>query len=381
MRILYFSRTYTIHDRRFLTALAGSEHEVFFLRLENDPIIRDTRPLPLGVAEVHWDCERNSSSIEGWISLVPALEKILQQVNPDLVHAGPVPTCGFMAALTDFHPLLVMSWGSDLLVQADSSPAWNWMARYALRHSDMLAADCATVSDKASQLVDYPAERIVQFPWGIDLDVFSAGPADPDLRQLPGWGNNFIILSTRSWEPSYGTMWLLQAFRTAHNINPKLRLALPGDGSLHGQVMDFVKQNDLSGKIHMPGQLTGDLLAGYFRSADLFVNSSYSDGASISLLEAMATELPVIVTDNASNREWINGTIGGLLAKFGETDALRDALLRMAAMNPQERRSWGAHNRRIVEQRGDWKKNFPLLLKAYASLGSATALGNRHETH
>jgi glycosyltransferase involved in cell wall biosynthesis len=377
MRILYFSRTYTVHDRRFLTALAESEHEMFFLRLENDPVVGDTGPLSPRVTEVYWDDHEDSFSVEGRIRLVPALERILRKVSPDLVHAGPVPTCGFMAALTDFRPLMVMSWGSDLLVQADSSPVWNWMTRYALKHSDMLAADCTTVSAKARQLVDYPAERIVQFPWGVNLDVFSTGPANPDLRQLPGWNNSFIILSTRSWEPNYGTMWLLEAFRAAHNINSKLRLALLGDGSLRGQVVDFVRQNDLSGEIHMPGQLTGDLLAGYFRSADLFVNSSYSDGTSISLLEAMATELPVIVTDNSSNREWINGTTGGLLAKFGEIDALRDALLHIAAMTPQQRRSWGDHNRKIVEQRGDWKKNFSLLLKAYASIGSAYRVGKQ----
>jgi glycosyltransferase involved in cell wall biosynthesis len=377
MRVLYFSRTYTIHDRRFLASLGESEHEVFFLRLENDPVVLDGRTLPPRVTEVHWDSNVASASFEDRMKFIPNLKRILQQVHPDLVHAGPVPTCGFMAAMTGFRPLLVMSWGSDLLVQADSTSVWNQRTRYALEHSDMLAVDSKTVGDKARQLVGYPSERIVQFPWGIDLDIFSAGAAKPDLRQLPGWDDSFVILSTRSWEPNYGTMWLLEAFRAARQINPRLKLALLGSGSLRGQVADFIRHNDLGAHVHTPGQLAGDDLVGYFRSADLFVNSAYSDGTSISLLEAMATELPVIVTDNASNREWTDGKTGGLLATFGEAAPLRDALLQIAAMAPQERRSWGAHNRKIVEQRGDWKKNFPLLLRAYARLVAANRDGER----
>src|SRR5258708_9447917 len=169
MRVLYFSRTYTIHDRRFLASLGESEHDVFFLRLENDPVVLDGRPLPPRVTEVHWEGNPASASLEDRMKLAPSLEKILLQTRPDLVHAGPVPTCGFVAALTGFRPLLVMSWGSDLLVQADSSPVWNWMTRYALAHSDVLAVDSKTVADKARQLVDYPVARIVQFPSGIDL--------------------------------------------------------------------------------------------------------------------------------------------------------------------------------------------------------------------
>ena len=46
MRVIYFSRTYTIHDRRFLVSLGESEHEVFFLRLENDPVVLDGNPVP-----------------------------------------------------------------------------------------------------------------------------------------------------------------------------------------------------------------------------------------------------------------------------------------------------------------------------------------------
>ena len=378
MRVLYFSRSYTIHDRRFLTSLSESGHEVFFLRLERDAIVLESRPLPAKITEVHWKSSPASpSSVDRRLRLVPELESILQQVRPDLVHAGPVPTCGFMAALTGFRPLLLMSWGSDLLVQAESSPEWRRMTQYALKHSDMLAVDCATVREKAQQLADYPADRIVQFPWGIELDTFSPYVKHTILRKVPGWQDAFIVLSTRSWETHYGAMWLLEAFWQAYQADPRLKLALLGDGSLRAEVSAFVRKHGLETVVHTPGQIGAEHLPEYFGSADLFVNPAYSDGTSISLLEAMASALPVVVTDHASNREWVASGQGGLLAPFDDTAQLRDALWQIANMPPEARRKWGAYNRRIAEERADWKKNFPLLLQAYVRMGSMHHAGEK----
>ena len=49
MRLLYFSRSYTPHDRRFLAAFAASTHETYYLRLEDDRVRYETRPVPQGV--------------------------------------------------------------------------------------------------------------------------------------------------------------------------------------------------------------------------------------------------------------------------------------------------------------------------------------------
>jgi glycosyltransferase involved in cell wall biosynthesis len=378
MRVLYFSRSYTIHDRRFLTSLSESGHQVFYLRLEHDEIVLENRPLPPGITEVHWKSSPVSPlSADRRLRLVPELESILQQVRPDLVHAGPVPTCGFMAALTGFRPLLLMSWGSDLLVQAESSPEWRRITQYALNHSDMLAVDCATVREKAQQLADYPADRIVQFPWGIDLDTFSPDAKRTILRKVPGWQDAFIVLSTRSWEKHYGTMWLLEAFGSAYKANPRLRLALLGDGSLRAEVSAFVRDHGLEAVVHAPGQIGAEQLSEYFGSADLFVNPAYSDGTSISQLEAMASALPIVATDHASNREWVVSGQGGLLAPFDDTTRLSDALLRIASFPREKQREWGAYNRKIAEARADWKKNFPLLLQAYARIESIHRAGEK----
>ena len=80
------------------------------------------------------------------------LKRVLREVKPDLIHAGPVPNVAFLAALSGFRPLVSMSWGSDLLRDIDQDANQRRAARYALNHSDVLVGDCLAVQRKAVQI-------------------------------------------------------------------------------------------------------------------------------------------------------------------------------------------------------------------------------------
>ena len=71
MRVLYFSRDYTTHDRRFLTKLAESEHEVWFLRIEDDGIGYEQRSLPERVQSVDWrGGRRHARTSDAWLQQI-----------------------------------------------------------------------------------------------------------------------------------------------------------------------------------------------------------------------------------------------------------------------------------------------------------------------
>ena len=369
MRILYFSRSYTTHDRRFLVELAATHHEVWYLRLEGgDPTKYELRSMPEGVREIPPLGGRPLAGPEQWIRLAPRLEARLAEVRPDLVHAGPVQNCSFLAALAGFHPLVAMSWGSDLLVDADRDEFWTWVTQYALRRADMLVTDCGEVSRKAHAIAGVGPDRIAQFPWGVDLAAFRPGPDTLQVRRNMGGNDRIIAISTRSWEPSYGIMHVLEGFRLAHREAPQLALLLLGAGSLQKDMEDFVRKNHLHGSVFLVGAVAAQNLPEYFRAADIYVSGALSDGSSLSLLEAMATGLPVIVTDRPSNREWVGEPGNGYLAPFGDSSALSTAFLKAAALSPSARREIAGRNRTIVEERADWKRNIRTLWAVYDRL-------------
>jgi len=270
--------------------------------------------------------------------------------------------------LVGFRPLLAMSWGSDILVDAGRDEFWTWMTRYALRRSSMLVSDCTEVSEAAIRIGGLDAGRIVQFPWGVDLQRFRSGPDTLHLRLRPGWEGSAVVLCTRSWEPRYGVLHLLNAFWLARQKMPRLKLVLLGSGSQQGDVWQFVREKGLEEAVLLPGATPPEQLPDYFRAADVYASCAYSDGSSISLLEAMATGLPVLATDRASNREWVASAEHGLLAPFGDPPAIAEALLELAAVSPQRRRAIAACNRAIIEQKADWKRGMAKLLAAYSAL-------------
>lgn len=368
MRILYFSRSYTVHDHRFLEALGKSGHETYFLYLEAAGAAQDQRSIPPGIKALDWIARSHWKNWpEDATPAIAEFAEILRRIRPDVVHAGPVPDCAYIAAAAKAHPLLAVSWGSDLLVDADRTQDLHDRACFALHHAEMLLADCDEVATKARELCGYPADRIVQFPWGVELDTFKPGDANPSLRGLFD-ADSFTLLSTRSWEKSYGILPLLEGFLMARKAVPHLKLFLLGDGSLRPQIEAFIRENHLDDSVRMPGSVFPSSLADYYRAADLYVSCTFSDGSSISLLEAMASGLPVIATDRASNREWVEEGAGGLLVKFGDPASVRDAIVEIGSMSRRERHLWGNRNLAIVRERADWGNNFRKLLLAYENL-------------
>ena len=359
MRVLYFTAQDSPHDQRFLTALAGTAYQVACLRMHAcDPVT------PGGILEWAWPHGQPDWSYwQGWLEGKEQFKQVLADLQPDLVHAGPVQGPALVAALAEFHPLVTMSWGFDLLRIAERSPWMQHATTYTLERSDVLVADCQTVIDKAAGY-GFPRNKVVRFPWGVDLAHFSPGNAQAEgkpLRRSLGWEDNFVIFCNRSWSPPYGVDILAEAFVRLHQKRPDVRLLLAGGGpqsDLIHTILAPVKE-----AVHFPGWVNSQHLPGYYGAGDLFVSPSHCDGSSVSLMEALACGRPVLVSDIPSNREWVTpGDVGTLFAD-GEVDSLVEQLALMASESNLV--LYGQRARSLAEERANWDENFPKLLTAY----------------
>jgi len=326
MRVLYFTERDSPHDRRFLNALAETPHQVFALRQTSC-----SPETPKGITEVSWlDSYPDLSHWRGWEEGQRQLSDILADIQPDLVHAGSVQGPALLTALTGFHPLVTMSWGSDLLLRAKRSPWMRLATEYSLERTDILLADCQTVADEAVNW-GFSRDRIVQFPWGVDLDHFSPEKAKRTgqaLREVLDWEENFIFLCTRSWSPVYGVDILAKAFVGAVSENPRLRLILAGSGPQKDVIYNILQP--VEEKVWVPGWIDREKLPQIYGAADVFVSPSHCDGSSVSLMESLACGRPVLVSDISSNREWVNPGEVGKLFKDGDVASLKAKLLKMA---------------------------------------------------
>ncbi len=363
MRILYFTRDYSPHDHRFLKTLADSEHEIFSLRLERRGLPREERSLPPAVQPIRWRGGERPAHWRDYPALLFDLKRVLRRIKTDVVHAGSIHTAAFLTALSGYQPLVSMSWGSDLLVDADRNGWYRWVTCYTLERSAVMIGDCRAVRQKAGQF-GFPEQRTVLFPWGVDLTHFSPAPT-ANLRRRLGWQDAFVILSLRSWEALYGVDHVAQAFATAAEAEPRLRLLLLGEGSLAGSIHRTFSQHNLLDRVHFGGRVDNDDLVQYYRAADLYLSASHSDGSSVSLMEALACGLPVLVSDIPSNREWITAGEQGWLFRDGDEVDLAAKMV-LAVQKEHEFKVMGSAARKLAEERADWSINQQGLWKAYA---------------
>lgn len=368
MRILYVSDNSSEHNRRFLTKLAAAGNAVFFLDICSKRVPPEW--LPSGVFRVaHNTVFSGSPHPEAVRSFLPEFRRILADIRPDVLHAGPIPTCGFLSGLSAFHPYVAMSWGSDLLVDAKRGTEWTSATLLALQNADGFVCDCDTVKTAALEYANFWQWQMAQFPWGVTAGVFSPAGDLPAVAELPFGAETIRLICTRSWEPLYQIDLLLEAFRLARKCEYLLRLILLGDGSERERIREFIARNSLSDVVLTPGRIAPSELPRWFHAANAYVSCAESDGTSVSLLEAMATGLPVIVTDLPANREWIKEDENGWLATGVE--GFSQALLRSSRLTQAQRETISVKNREIVAARANWDLNFPRLLVLYDRLVNA----------
>jgi glycosyltransferase involved in cell wall biosynthesis len=356
MKIIFFSLDYTPHDHRFLVALAETEHEVYYVRLQRGKRQMENRPVPEHIHQVQWTGGKDEFH---WIDLARLafdFRRLTRRIKPDLVHAGPIQTCGFLAAISGIRPLLTMSWGFDLMQDADRNGWWRWVTRYTLRHSTFFSSDAEVTRQKAVAFGMRP-DRTIVFPWGVDLERFTPGKESEHPQE-------FTILCSRSWEPRYGVDVLVHAFVSLARERKDIHLLLLNSGSQAADLRQVLERGGVAQQVTFAGHISQSDLPRYYHMADLYISPSHIDGSSVSLLEALACGLPCLVSDIPTNREWVvegengwlfpDGDAAALTAKIGLVMDKRDSLheIRLSA-------------RHTAEERADWRLNFSRLMDTY----------------
>lgn len=376
MKILYFSKSYTPHDFRFLNSLSKTEHEVFFLQLEPAKRQTEDRSLPENVQQILWAGGQHEFRWRDVPKLVLSLRKVIRDVHPDIIHAGPIQNCAFLVALSGFRNLLAMSWGYDLVKDADSSKWMQWVTRYTLKRSAFFTSD-AKVSHEKALLYGMNPERTVIFPWGVDIKRFVPMSDEgrktkgdkPSLSVRRSRSKEITLFCSRTWEPIYGVDVLAKAFVKVANENPNVNLMLLGGGSQGANIRRILTNGGVMERVHFGGQVGQRDLPRWYHMADMYISPSHVDGTSVTLLEALSSGLPCLVSDIPGNVDWIEDGVNGWLFRDGDVDDLANKIS-SAIQNQKVFKQISKAARKTAEERADWSKNFGKLLEAYEKIKS-----------
>jgi len=214
----------------------------------------------------------------------------------------------------------------------------------------------------------FPSSRITVVPNGIDPGrVPTAEDRQGARRELGIETDTFVVGTVARLDPVKDLGTLIEAFARLRVARPRSLLVIVGDGPERCRLEGVVRQHDVASSVRLVGQRNdARTLLGAF---DVYVNSSTSEGVSLSILEAMAAQLPVVATRVGGTPEVILDGSTGMLVPARSADALAHALTVLAAEAPQ-RTVLGESARLSVEQRFTIDRMVDHYARVYARLAA-----------
>jgi glycosyltransferase involved in cell wall biosynthesis len=208
----------------------------------------------------------------------------------------------------------------------------------------------AVSEDVGSRLEKYEGldrARIEVIYNGVKADT----PLNPDARQqlrseLGFDSESFVVGTVGRFDPIKNLPMLVGSLARAAKSITSLRGLLVGDGPVFNQIRSQVGEEGLADRMRMTG--FREDARKLIQCMDLFVLSSFSEGTSMALLEAMAAGVPVAVTAVGGNPELVVSGETGWVVPSDSVEALSAAILDAASDAPKRRRMAEAGQQRFM---------------------------------
>lgn len=236
------------------------------------------------------------------------------------------------------------------------SPSARLIARFIARRADRVVV----LSD------EWEKKLAARLP-GASLSVIENGVSIPERVSPDKTAGEIIVLFLGNLCSRKGVWDLLAC---AGRLPPAARLVLIGgeeDPGINEKVREQLARDGTEDRVELTGPLTGDAKFGWLYRADIFVLPSYAEGVPISMLEAAAAGLPLVITPVGGIPSVLSDEKHALFVKPGDRDQLCSAITRLIDA-PQLRSSLGQAAKEHVLERYGIENSARLYLELYRAL-------------
>ena len=209
--------------------------------------------------------------------------------------------------------------------------------------------------------VGLESNKIIYLPNGCDTKFFFPGRDETKRQQLGIRDNEIIIGTVGSLKELKDQESLAKAFAKLNKSYNNLKLLIIGDGPKRKDLEIFVGDLGLAGRIIFTGNVADTAV--FYRAMDIFALTSISENEPNTLLEAMATGLPIVATDVGDVRYMLDGENGGIVVKPKDIYAIADGI-EYFLKNKQAARDKGG----FVRKRTEELFNLERMVSAYEKL-------------
>ena len=352
MRILFLSDRSLNHTHRWVEYFHQAGHECHLITFEEGP------PVPGKTYYIESRLPR--SYMIRSLAHLPTVRKLARAIDPDVVSAQELGSYGPLGVLCGVRPVAASAWGTDVLLEPDWSRLHRKRIEFVLKRADLITSMADHMTARIVALGGDPAKVVVNH-FGVDADVFAM------TTRAPRAAEEVVIIHTRHFKPVYNFGQLLATLPAVFDALPRARLVFLSDGALRPKVEARVREMGLAERVSFLGSVPAAEVAAQLRDADVFVTTSRSDGANISLLEALAAGCFPVVTDIPATKQWFDAGAVGLAVPLDDAAALAEAIIK-AARDVALRERAREVNRRVVLAKGLWRDNMRRSEEAFVAL-------------
>ena len=297
------------------------------------------------------------------------ISRLIRKIRPDILHAHYISHFGVLAGLygclSRFKPIVLTAWGSDILYDARGFK--KWLIKYTLNSSNCIHCDAKHMMEALIKLgVD--SKKIVVVYFGTDTQKFNPEKRNEMLKIEFGTYKLPVIISLRNFEPEYDIKSLVKSIPIVLNAVPEAKFEIAGSGSHEAELKELAKSLGVSDSTRFVGWIPNDKLPNHLASADVYVSTSLSDaGLAASTAEAMACELPVVITDFGDNRKWVEDGVNGFIVPLKNPKTLAEKIIYLLE-NEDVRKEFGKRNRKIIEEKNNYYKEMEKMENIYIEL-------------
>ncbi|WP_215193266.1 glycosyltransferase family 4 protein [Exiguobacterium sp. s95] len=357
MRIALLAAGSDVHAVRWANKLNELGHEVHLIFQKNHDLKQDQVSNQIKIYKL------NFKKTIGYYLNAIELKKILNKINPDILNAHYASGYGTLARLTNFHPCIISVYGSDVYDFPYKSKINMNIIKKNLNYADGIASTSHVMANQTIDLgIKHELKDIKITPFGVDTNKFKRNDRNTSNEKI-------IIGSIKKLSPKYGLEYSIKAIKymidnkmiDLEKLNFEYRIY--GEGNQKEEFEKFIKLNNLEKYIKLKGRVPNTQVPNELNNFDIFIGSSIleSESFGVAIVEAMACEVPVIVSNVGGFKEVVGNGQYGVVFERKNVKELADKIIDLIE-NPEKRRKMGELSRKRVLDEYDWENNSNLMV-------------------
>jgi glycosyltransferase involved in cell wall biosynthesis len=359
MKIVLLASGNDIHSVKWANQLAANGNDVYLFYVKNQKPSIHSFNKKVNLFELKF------SAPLGYFFNYFQVKNLIQKIQPDILNAHYASGYGTLGRLIKFKPFILSVYGSDVYDFPFKSKFNMQIIRKNLKSANQI---CSTSNAMARKIVSL---------LGIDLTEVHITPFGVDLVKFKNTNNNktkekIIIGSIKKLSPKYGMEYgilainfLIKNLLTAKK-NIYIEYRIYGIGEDRKKLEQLVVNLGLNNVIKFMGRVSNDFVPTVLNDFDIFLGNSILDSESfgVAIVEAMACEVPVIVTDVDGFKEVVDNGNFGIIVPRRDPISMAKEILNLIE-NPDLRRDMGIKGRIRVTQLYNWIENVKNMEKIY----------------